>query len=197
MTSLRERLDILQQDLTSDPIRISAYHDLPFAIFCYDPESEYTLREEARRLATRLENSGKKVTIISLAKLMWEGVKEKRDISYVIQTEEKFGFKRAETTVNNILSKLSHLHYLVRRLASLLLCGTVGRCYPGESSDALIQTNRCGRLDRQPYFVPGAQRKYGRPIPRSSGSLRTRRRPAFRPAAIFHPRTHAPLRSVA
>jgi hypothetical protein len=109
MLSLQERLKILEEDLLADPIRISAYHDLPFAIFCYPPEEEYTLREEAIRLSTRLENKGKKITRISLAKLMWEGIETTRGIKYVVKAEQRFGFNRAQTTVNNLLSKLNPL----------------------------------------------------------------------------------------
>lgn len=116
MTSLRERLDNLEQDLVSDPLRISAYHDLPFAIFCYPPQEEYKLREEVSRLATRLNNKGRKVTTVSLAKSMWEGIEKTRGLSYVIQTEKKFGFQRTQTTVNNILSKLSPLPDMLQKL---------------------------------------------------------------------------------
>ena len=45
MTLLREHVEELEQDLLADPIRISAYHDLPFAIFQYDPYQEYEMRE--------------------------------------------------------------------------------------------------------------------------------------------------------
>jgi len=109
MTLLRERIDVLEGDLASEPIRISAYHDLPFAIFRYEPDKEYELRKEASLLATRLENRGKKVVTISLAQLMWEGIENTRKISYVVQTEKRFGFEMAQTTVNNLLSKLSPL----------------------------------------------------------------------------------------
>jgi len=56
-----------------------------------------------------LENKGKKVVTISLAQLMWEGIEKTRGISYVVQTERRFGFKMAQTTVNNLVSKLSPL----------------------------------------------------------------------------------------
>jgi len=32
MSSLPDRIEILGKDLLSNPLRISAYHDLPFAI---------------------------------------------------------------------------------------------------------------------------------------------------------------------
>jgi hypothetical protein len=37
--------------------RISAYHDMPYAIFRYDPEQEFALRASVARLRTRLENT--------------------------------------------------------------------------------------------------------------------------------------------
>lgn len=113
MKSLRDRLDILEADLLNEHIRISAYHDLPFAIFCYDPEEEYRLKKEAVLLKTRVENKGKSVKIISLASLMWEGIEKTRGIEYVINTEKRFGFKMAQTTVNNILSKLCPLNKML------------------------------------------------------------------------------------
>jgi hypothetical protein len=47
--------------------KISAYHDMPYAIFHYDPEHELALRGEVSSLQTRLENRGKRITRISLA----------------------------------------------------------------------------------------------------------------------------------
>lgn len=115
MRLLQEHIKRLELDIVSEPMRISAYHDLPFAIFCYKPEQEYDLRNEARLLARRLENKGKKVVTISLAKLMWEAIEKTRGINYVIDTEKRFGFQMAQTTINNILSKLSPLPDLLEQ----------------------------------------------------------------------------------
>ena len=50
----------------ADPCeKISAYHDMPYAIFHYDPEQELPLRREVSSLQTRLENKGKRITRIS------------------------------------------------------------------------------------------------------------------------------------
>jgi hypothetical protein len=120
MTSLRERVNLLEQDLLAEPIRISAYHDLPFAIFQYPPEMEYRMRDELNRLGTRLENGGKGVRIISLAELMWEAIEKTRGLDYVVRTEKQFGFNMAQTTVNNFLSKLSPFpDMLMERIAEL------------------------------------------------------------------------------
>ena len=50
--------------------KISAYHDMPYAIFHYDPEQELSLRREVSSLQTRLENKGKRITRISLAECL-------------------------------------------------------------------------------------------------------------------------------
>ena len=43
MSSLKHRIELLEKDLKADPPRISVYHDLPFAIFRYDPEDEWKI----------------------------------------------------------------------------------------------------------------------------------------------------------
>jgi hypothetical protein len=57
MSSLKERIDLLENDLKAVPSRINVYHDLPFAILRYDPTDEWELRREVRLLATRLEQT--------------------------------------------------------------------------------------------------------------------------------------------
>ena len=61
MSSLKDRIELLEDDLKAVPPRISVYHDLPFAILRYDPTEEWDLRREVRLLATRLETTGKTV----------------------------------------------------------------------------------------------------------------------------------------
>ena len=55
--------------------KISAYHDMPYAIFHYDPERELPLRREVSSLQTRLENKGKRITRISLAECLEAALK--------------------------------------------------------------------------------------------------------------------------
>ena len=59
----------LEPILRSDDPRpqISAYHDMPYAIFRYPPEEEFAVRQEVTLLKTRLEQRGKLVTSISLS----------------------------------------------------------------------------------------------------------------------------------
>lgn len=104
MQSVKNRLQELEHDLLSDPIRISVYHDLPFAIFHYSPELEFQFRPEIGRFKTRLENQGKKVKVISLAELLWFSVKENDTIENIIENERKFGFQRQSEVINTYLS---------------------------------------------------------------------------------------------
>ena len=43
MSSLKDRIELLEDDLKAVPPRISVYHDLPFAILRYDPSEEWEL----------------------------------------------------------------------------------------------------------------------------------------------------------
>ena len=105
MLSFNERLAILEDDLKAKPIRISAYHDLPFAIFRYDETDEWNMRKAASRLATRLrESAGYEVRIISLAEMLWKAIEENDTIEDLAEEEREFGFERSQDTVNRYLT---------------------------------------------------------------------------------------------
>lgn len=85
MTTITTLADEWQARLTRDlePIlsakdprpKLSAYHDMPFAIFQYPATAEFALREEVALLATRLtQKHGKRVTVLSLATLMEQAI---------------------------------------------------------------------------------------------------------------------------
>jgi hypothetical protein len=104
MSSLSANIRRLEEDLTANPMRISAYHDLPFAILRYDGEEEWDLRREARRLAVRLNNAGKRVHIISLAALLWEAIEDCEGLDAVVELEKDRGFEVAQQQVTSYLS---------------------------------------------------------------------------------------------
>lgn len=105
MLSLDERLDELKEDLITEPIRISAYHDLPFAIFRYDPQDEYLFRKYIRLAAVSLEqNHGKRVTFISFGKLLWQAIEETEGLDAIFSDEKQRGFEGAQKTVHTLLS---------------------------------------------------------------------------------------------
>lgn len=104
MPSFHERLSMLEDDLKATPVRISAYHDLPFCVFHYDPKSEFQTRREMKLLATRLGNVGKSVLSISIAELLWEAIDSNDNIDSLADEEKQFGFERAQETVNKYLT---------------------------------------------------------------------------------------------
>jgi len=104
MQSVRERLANLERDLLSHPVRISVYHDLPFAIFHYPPQLEYPLRKEISLFKTRLEYHGKKIITISLAELFWQSLQENDTLENIAANEKKFGFTRQAETLHAYLT---------------------------------------------------------------------------------------------
>ena len=104
MSSLEERIKLLETDLTAVPSRISVYHDLPFAILRYDPGEEWDLRRESRLLATRLEEYGKHVEMISMSELLWKAIDETEGMDEVVQLERKRGYSTAQDQVTTYLS---------------------------------------------------------------------------------------------
>lgn len=88
MSSLPERIEILEKDLLANPLRISAYHDLPFAICHYTPASEFEARKQIRLFTTRLQNAGKRVHVISVARLLWTAIGETEGITAIAEEEQ-------------------------------------------------------------------------------------------------------------
>jgi hypothetical protein len=104
MSSLQERIEILEKDILANPPRMSTYHDLPFAICRYDPSAESEARKQIRLFATRLQNAGKRVHIISIARMLWTTIRETEGIDAIADEEQQFGFARAQETVSTLLS---------------------------------------------------------------------------------------------
>lgn len=104
MLSLRERIDLLENDLKAKPPRISVYHDMPFAILRYEPSEEWVLRKELGLLATRLNSTGKDVVFISLAELLWEAIEGSEGLDILVDYERMMGFEKAQEQVTTYLS---------------------------------------------------------------------------------------------
>jgi hypothetical protein len=102
--SLKDRIDFLERDLKAVPQRISVYNDLPFAILRYDPGDEWELRRQARLLATRLNDCGKEVHLISLAELLWEVIESSEGMEAVVELEKQRGFESAQEQITTYLS---------------------------------------------------------------------------------------------
>lgn len=93
---------------------ISSYHDMPYAIFQYSPEDEFDLRGELTLLKTRLEQIGKRVTVISLAQCLDECLKREGLSLKRIETAEKLtGLEKMADTMLEVLSVRQPLDQLV------------------------------------------------------------------------------------
>jgi hypothetical protein len=104
MSSLKERIEWLERELPPNAPRFKIHEDLPFAILRYDPQEEWELRREVRFLATRLENKGKKVAIVSLADLLWKAIDESEGLDAVVALERERGVEAAQEQVNAYLT---------------------------------------------------------------------------------------------
>ena len=104
MPSLKERIELLEDDMRAVPPRISVYHDLPFAIFRYDPAEEWSLRREAKLLVTRLEATGKEVHVISISEFLWRAIDETEGLDAVVELERQRGYPAAQDQVTTYLS---------------------------------------------------------------------------------------------
>ena len=104
MSSLKSGIELIENDLKSNPPRISVYHDLPFAIFRYDPEEEWVVRREARLLATRLEEAGKKTSIVKLSDFLWKAIQNSEGIEEVVDLEKERGYLAAQEQITTYLS---------------------------------------------------------------------------------------------
>ena len=122
MSSLKDRIDLLENDLKAVPPRINVYHDLPFAILRYDPADEWELRREVRLLATRLEQTGKQVHVIPMSDFLWKAIDESEGLAELVELERNRGYLKAQEQVTTYLSDrdwrpLANL--LTERLADL------------------------------------------------------------------------------
>ena len=93
--------------------RISAYHDMPYALFRYAPEDEYELRKEVTLLETRLTQKGKRIRRISLAECLDEAMRSQRPLEEWFIAEREQGVETIVETVNSVLSEYAPLVDLV------------------------------------------------------------------------------------
>lgn len=128
--------------------QISAYHDMPYAIFRYSPEDEFALRQEITLLRTRLEQIGKRVTVISLSECLSEALEaEGMGPVALVDAEKSVGLDATVETVFQILSEYQPLDELVARripqdadpLRDVVFIVRAGALYPMYRTSALLE----------------------------------------------------------
>ena len=98
----------------ADPrAKLSAYHDMPYAIFYYNPDEEFELRKQITLLQTRLTQKGKRVSRISLAQCLDEAMRSQRPLEDWFAAEREQGTETTVETVHSVLSKYAPLVDLV------------------------------------------------------------------------------------
>jgi hypothetical protein len=112
-TRLIKKLEPILREQDPRP-NISAYHDMPYAIFRYPPEDEFLVRQELALLQTRLEQSGKRITVISLAECLQSALDaEGMDIKTLAEAETSVGMEPTVETIHQIISEYRPLDELV------------------------------------------------------------------------------------
>ncbi len=104
MSSLTERIELLESDLKAVPPKVAVYSDLPFAILRYDPSDEWVLRREAKLLATRLEAAGKSVHVLPMSEFLWRAIDETEGMGEVVALERNLGYRAAQRQVTDYLA---------------------------------------------------------------------------------------------
>lgn len=116
MSDLEHRIkEVLEPVLElQDPReRISSYHDMPYAIFRYDPEDEFELRKQVTLLETRLSQKGKRIKRISLAECLDEAMRSQKPPQEWFDVEREQGVETTVETVHAVLSEYSPLVEMV------------------------------------------------------------------------------------
>jgi hypothetical protein len=163
----RERLKLDLEPLLANPDprgRLSAYHDMPYAIFHYPPESEFDLRGELDLLTTRLENAGKRVTRISLAECLFRAIQaEGYTEQDMLDNEPMTGVQAMVDTIHSILESSQPLVGLVAAhlpqdqdpTKDVVLLNRTGALFPVYRSHALLEQMRGLLKVPAVLFYPG------------------------------------------
>ena len=161
----RLKLDLEPVLVSPDPRgKLSAYHDMPYAIFHYSPDAEFELRAELDLLVTRLENAGKRVTRISLAECLMAAItREGYSEQDMLDNEPVTGVATMVDTIHSLLETSQPLVELVAErlpneqnpLKDVILLSRTGALFPVYRSHALLEQMK-GRITVPAIlFYPG------------------------------------------
>jgi len=127
---------------------ISAYHNMPYAIFRYPPSDEFDVRQQVTMLRTRLEQAGKQVTTISLAKCLATAL-ERTGLTpqRIARAEKSAGTHKMVDTVHKVLSSRQPLDELVAEqlpesadpLRDIVFITRAGALFPFYRTSSLLE----------------------------------------------------------
>ena len=143
--------------------RLSVYHDMPFAIFRYDPKEELELRRQMKMLKTRLEQKGKNVYLISLAECLYSAMEAERPLSEWFEAERQLGGETVVSTIHSILADSSPLVDLVAErlpreadpLRDIVFLWRTGSLFPVYRTFSLLEQLKGRTIASTILFYPG------------------------------------------
>lgn len=166
MSEFKDRLkDILEPILASSDPRpaLSAYHDMPYALFRYDPKDEFELRREITMLQTRLEQNAKRVTRISLAECLEVAMTTLEPLDNWFEVERKHGTEAVIDTIHSTLAEEVPLVDLVAArmpdnpdpLRDIVFINRAGALYPVYRTFSLLEQLKGEVTVPMVLFYPG------------------------------------------
>lgn len=150
-------------ELTDPRPRISSYHDMPYALFRYDPADEFELRKQVTLLETRLSQKGKRIKRISLAECLDEAMRSQRSIEEWFSAEREQGAESIVETVHSVLSEYTPLVDLVAArmpedpdpLRDVVLILRTGALFPVYRASSLMEQLKGRVYVPTVLFYPG------------------------------------------
>jgi hypothetical protein len=150
MTDTEDRIKSVLEPILGlrDPReKLSAYHDMPYALFRYDPAEEFALRKELTLLETRLRQKGKQVICISLAECLDQAMRSQHSIEDWIAVEREQGVESVVQTVHAVLADDAPLVDLVAAhmperpdpLRDIVFISRTGAIFPMYRSFSLLE----------------------------------------------------------
>jgi hypothetical protein len=142
---------------------ISAYHDMPYALFRYDPQDEFPLRRELTMLCTRLEQKGKRVVRISLAECLYESMEVVQPLDDWYEAERRRGTDVVIDTIHATLAEHAPLVDLVAErmpddpdpLTDVVLISRTGALFPAYRTFSLLEQLKGRVIVPTVLFYPG------------------------------------------
>ena len=143
--------------------KMSAYHDMPYVIFRYDPEEEFALRGQVGLLKTRVEMRGKRVSTISLAECLDVAMRSERPLEEWFAAEREMGVETVIDTVHAVLAEYAPLVDLVAErmppdpdpLHDIVFILRTGALFPVYRTFSLLEQLKGRVLVPTVLFYPG------------------------------------------
>lgn len=166
MSTIEQRIrhDLEPVLASADPgAGLSTYHDMPCALFVYDPNDEFHLRTQLTLLGTRLSQMGKRVTRISLAECLSEAIVSQRPLDQWFAAERALGTETVADTMTEVLAEYSPLvHHVAARMPAdlgpardVVFIFRAGALFPFYRTSALLEQLKGSLHAPTVLFYPG------------------------------------------